>query len=703
MRQARRLVPSAQRNGCRAIYFTASEAARSLKDPETFWGEAARGVAFTKPFERVLDRDANHGAGRWFVGGELNLCFNAVDRHVLSGRGDQPALLFDSPLTTQRYTVTYNDLQTLVGETAAVLVNLGVQVGDTVVIYMSNTPQAVAAMLACARIGATHSVVFGGFAAPELAKRLIDCRPRVVVTASWGIEPQRRVPYKQIVDQAITLYEQHQQQQQRQQPAGASRAPRPAVLVDARIGTPVPTMTAGQDFDLTQERARVRSGQLPAPVPVPSTHPLYLLYTSGTTGNPKGVVRDTAGTAVMLTHSMPALYGVDRGDVFFCSSDIGWVVGHHYIVYAPLLRGVTSVLYEGKPVGTPDPGAYFRIMQQYHVNATFTAPTALRAIRAADPEGRWRRKYDTSSMRCLFVAGERSDPPTVEWAGALLGVPVVDNWWQTETGSAITSAPTRGAASASGAPLPSPKVGSAGIGCPGWDVVALPDESAGASSDHASDHSGGSHEAPLSELALRLPLPPGAMTGVWGRPDAMRELYLTERPGFFQTFDAGCIDDEGYVTVLTRTDDVLNVAGHRLSTGEMEAVLAVHPRVAESAVVGVPCGLKGVRPVAVVVLASSGVTAAAAAAADVASELHAPLDALLRGRLGPIASLHSVCVVPRLPKTRSGKVVRKLLRQILTGSPPTPPPTLDDADAVTSELLLALAPSSQLKTPTPEA
>jgi propionyl-CoA synthetase len=638
--------------------FTKETAAAALRDPTAYWGNAAKGIHFDTPYTSVLSTSASNPTGTWFGGGTLNVCHNAVDRHVQDGRGKQPAIHYESPLTNRRETLTYRDLQSKVSDMAHVLSAHGVQAGDTVLVYMSNAPEAVVAMLASARIGATHSVVFGGFAAPELAKRIADCKPRVVVCSSWGIEPTRIISYKRLVDEAL----------------GLSTWKDVKVLVNQRVGVPIAQLEQGRDYDLEAELRSHRSKPLAPCVPVPSEQPLYLLYTSGTTGAPKGIARDTAGIAVMLHETANSLFGLekDSNDCIFTTSDIGWIVGHNYIVYAPLLRGVPTVLYEGKPVGTPDAGAFFSVVERYGVTALSSSPTAFRAIRAADPEGHFKRRYDTSSLKRAYLAGERSDPVTLEWAQKLLGVPVIDNWWQTETGSPITSAP----AAADGSVWT--KLGSAGIGCPGWDVrVARPRTPAPEGDED------------LGELVIKLPLPPGALTGIWGRPRGLEHLYLNDHAGYFSTFDAGHVDEDGFVSVMTRTDDVINVAGHRLSTGELEQTVTLHPHVAEAAVVGVRDTIKGEVPWVVAVLTQGAPLEEKLICREV--------DDLLRKHMGPIASAR-VVVAKRLPKTRSGKVVRKLIRQLLQNEPATPPPTLEDASVV-DELRAVLTPRGTTTNP----
>jgi propionyl-CoA synthetase len=604
---------------------------RSLADPDGFWGEAAEGIEWYQRPTAVLDA-SSAPFYRWFTGGVLNTCFNALDRHVRDGRGDQAALIYDSPVTGTSRTITYRQLLDEVARFAGVLRGLGTAAGDRVIIYMPMIPEAVVAMLACARIGAVHSVVFGGFAAPELAARIDDAAPRVVVSASCGIETSRVLEYKPILDKAIEL---------------SSRKPQSCVILQ-RPQAPA-TLIAGRDLDWEQAMA----GAEPADcVPVAATDPLYILYTSGTTAKPKGVVRDNGGHAVALHWSMQNIYNTLPGEVFWAASDIGWVVGHSYIVYAPLLAGCTSVLYEGKPVGTPDPGAFWRVIAEHGVKAMFTAPTAFRAIKKEDPAGEFARKYDLSGFRCLFLAGERLDPETYRWAGELLGIPVIDHWWQTETGWPI-------AADLMGLdPMPT-KPGSPTMPVPGYDL-------------HVVDPVTG-EDVPAGttgEIVLRLPLPPGNLTTLWGDDQRFIDSYLVQHPGSYITGDGGYRDSDGYVYVMGRTDDVINVAGHRLSTGEMEEVLASHPAVAECAVIGVHDSLKGQVPRGFVVL-KAGIDTAP----DV---LSAELVQLIRDQIGAVAALRTVDVVAGLPKTRSGKILRKTMRGIADGGDGAVPSTIED-------------------------
>jgi propionyl-CoA synthetase len=587
---------------------------RSLEDPAGFWGEAARAASWTRPPSRILD-DSAAPLYRWFAGGELNTCANALDRHVESGRGDQPALIYDSPLTGTQRTYTYRELLDEVAKFAGVLRGLGVGKGDRVVVYLPMVPEAVITMLACARLGAVHSVVFGGFAPNELAARIDDARPKVIVSASCGVEPGRVVEYKPILDAAL---------------ARAEHPPARCVLLQ-REQAPA-ELTPGRDLDWRDAMAAAEPVDW---VPVAATDPLYVLYTSGTTGKPKGIVRDNGGHAVALLWSMPNVFDVRPGDVYWAASDVGWVVGHSYIVYAPLLLGATTVLYEGKPVGTPDAGAFWRVVAEHRVNCLFTAPTAFRAIKKEDPDGAHLAKYDLSSLRHLFLAGERLDPDTYHWASEKLGIPVIDNWWQTETGWPIC-ANLRGLE-----PMPV-KPGSPTVPVPGYDVQVLgpSGERLGAGEEGA--------------ICIKLPLPPGTLPTLWGDDQRYVDSYLSAFGGYYLTGDGGFVDADGYVFVMGRTDDVINVAGHRLSTGSMEAVLAEHPAVAECAVVGVHDPLKGQLPRGFVVL-KAGVDADPAA-------LEAELVQAVRDQIGAVASLRRVDVVPALPKTRSGKILRKTTR-----------------------------------------
>ncbi len=603
---------------------------RSLTDPDGFWGEAALAVDWDRPPGQVLDR-SRPPFYRWFPDGVLNTCHNAVDRHVAAGRGERVALVHDSAVTGTVTTFTYARLQEEVARFAGALAGLGVRTGDRVVLYMPMVPQAVVAMLACARLGAVHSVVFGGFAPAELALRIDDAAPRVVLSASCGVEGSRVIAYKPLLDQALAL--------STHRPEHCVVLQRPQAVAD---------LVPGRDLDWDEVTAAAGPAGC---VPVAATAPLYVLYTSGTSGRPKGVVRDNGGHAVALTWSMPNIFGMGPDDVWWAASDVGWVVGHSYIVYAPLLLGATTVMYEGKPVGTPDAGAFWRVVDDHRVSGMFTAPTAIRAIRKEDPDGRLLRARDTSSLRTLFLAGERLDPDTHAWATAALGVPVVDNWWQTETGWPI-AANLRGLE-----PMPI-KAGSPTVPVPGYDVRVLDER--------------GRDVAPGVEgsICLRLPMPPGTLPTLWNDDDRYQASYLSAFEGHYLTGDGGCIDADGYLFVMGRTDDVINVAGHRLSTGAMEAVLATHPAVAECAVIGVPDDLKGQHPYGLVVLK-------AGAEAD-ADRLRTELVALVREVIGPVAAFKEVDIVPALPKTRSGKILRRSLRAIAEGREEAVPSTIED-------------------------
>ncbi|MFH8371623.1 propionyl-CoA synthetase [Streptomyces sp. NPDC018031] len=611
---------------------------RSVTDPDEFWLEAAKAVDWTRQPTRALD-SAAAPLYRWFPDGELNTCHNALDRHVVAGHGDRTALIWDSAVTGTRRHYSYRGLRDEVARFAGALRGLGVTKGDRVVVYMPMVPEAVVAMLACARIGAVHSVVFGGFAPKELAARIDDARPRVIVAASCGIEPSRTVEYKPIIDAALEM---------------AGHQPDTVVVLQREAA---PAVLGPRDRDWQD----LLADAVPAdPVPVAATDPLYILYTSGTTGKPKGVVRDNGGHAVALAWSMGAVYDVGPGDVWWTASDVGWVVGHSYIVYGPLLTGATTVLYEGKPVGTPDAGAFWRVIAEHRVKALFTAPTALRAIKRLDPRAGETAKYDLSCFGTLFLAGERLDPETYHWAHRSLGVPVIDHWWQTETGWPIAANP-RGLE-----PLPV-KPGSATVPVPGYDVRILDPE--------GEPLPAGTEGA----IAIRLPLPPGTLPTLWGDDARYTEAYLSRFPGHYLTGDSGYLDEDGYLFVMGRTDDVINVAGHRLSTGAMEAVLAAHPAVAECAVIGVRDALKGQLPRGLVVLK---------AGADIdEATLRAELVAAVRRDIGPVAAFRQVSVVDALPKTRSGKILRKTMRSIAEGRDEPAPSTIEDA-----EVLEALRP-----------
>lgn len=609
--------------------------AASLRDPEAFWLAAARAIDWSSPPTRAFDGSAG-AYGRWFPDATLNACHNAVDRHVAGGRGDQAAILYDSPVTGTKRRITYTALRDAVAVLAGVLRDLGVGRGDRVVIYMPMVPEALFGMLACARLGAVHSVVFGGFAANELAIRIEDAAPKVVLAASCGIEPSRVVAYKPLLDAAL-----------------AASAHQPAACLILQRPQAAAELVPGRDHDWAETVARAETeGRRAACVDVAATDPLYILYTSGTTGKPKGVVRDTGGYCVALTWSMPNLYDVAPGETYFCASDIGWVVGHSYIVYAPLLHGCTTVLYEGKPVGTPDAGALWRVVSEYGAACLFTAPTALRAIKKEDPRAERVGAYDLSGFRSLFLAGERADPDSVAWAERALGRPVIDHWWQTETGWAIAGNPV-------GLGQLPVKHGSACVPMPGYALAVL-------------DEAGKPVPAgTMGTIALKLPLPPGCLPTLWGSEARFRSSYLATYPGWYDTSDAGIVDADGYVTVLGRTDDIINVAGHRLSTGGMEAVLASHPDVAECAVIGIRDALKGEQPCGFVVL-KSGVDRPT-------RTIEGELVALVREQIGPVAAFKLALTVQRLPKTRSGKILRGTMKRIADGEPWTTPPTIDDA------------------------
>jgi len=602
---------------------------RSLEDPEGFWLEAARAIDWESEPSLALDA-ASPPLYRWFPDGVLNTCTNAVDRHVAAGHGDRIAIAYDSPVTDSAEQWTYADLLDTVSHFAGALRDLGVQHGDRVVIYLPMIPQAIVAMLACARVGAVHSVVFGGFAPAELSARIEDAQPRVIVTASCGIEPTRIVEYKPLVDAAIDM------SAHRVENVVVFQRPQARAVMGAR------------DVDWS---SAVRNAAPVDPVPVAATDPLYILYTSGTTGKPKGIVRDNGGHAVAMAWSFRHVYGMNPGDVWWSASDVGWVVGHSYIVYAPLISGATTVLYEGKPVGTPDAGAFWRVIERYGVRSVFTAPTAIRAIKKEDPQGLLLQDYDVTSLQSFFFAGERLDPDTYQWASNHLHVPIIDNWWQTETGWPI-AANLRGLE-----PMPI-KPGSPSVPVPGFDVRVL-DEA------HHEVQAGGE-----GDIAITLPLPPGTLPTLWGDDGRYIESYLSEHPGYYTSGDGGFFDEDGYLYVMGRTDDVINVAGHRLSTGSMEAVVAAHPDVAECAVIGVHDELKGQIPRAFVVLK-------AGATID-AIDVQAQVVAAVRDEIGPVAALKEVVVVPALPKTRSGKILRRAMRGIAAGRDEPIPSTIED-------------------------
>lgn len=601
-------------------------------DPEKFWGEAARDISWYRLWDKVFDPYSGQ-YGRWFSGAECNTAYNCLDRHVLAGRGGQAALIYDSPVTGTVKTYTYSELTNEVARLAYVLRELGVSKGDRVVIYLPMIPEAVIGMLACARIGAIHSVVFGGFAAAELATRIDDAKPVVVLSTSCGMEGSRVVAYKPLLDAAIER---------------ASHKPDHCLILQRPMAEA--SLVAGRDLDWQQALSDAK-GATAGPVSVKATDPLYVLYTSGTTGKPKGVVRDNGGHMVALKWTMQNFYGIAPGEVFWAASDVGWVVGHSYVCYGPLLHGATTLVYEGKPVGTPDAGAFWRVIAQHKVSALFTAPTAFRAIKKEDPEGRLIPGYDLTSLRTLFLAGERADPDTVKWAEAKLGVPVIDHWWQTETAWAIAGNPA-------GLGLLPVKYGSPTVPMPGYDLKVL------------SDNGEVLKPGEQGTLAIKLPMPPGCLPTLWNDDERFRASYLTQFPGYYSTSDAGFIDEDGYVYVMARTDDVINVAGHRLSTGQMEEVVSQHKDVAECAVIGVRDDLKGQLPVAFVVL-NAGVERDAA-------DVEAEVVQLVRDVIGPVAALKTVMVVNRLPKTRSGKILRATMRKIADGEAWSVPATIDD-------------------------
>jgi propionyl-CoA synthetase len=622
----------------------------AMADPEKFWAEAAAGLHWSKPWRQVLDA-ANPPFYRWFVGAETNTCYNALDRHVEAGHGDRLALIYDSPVTGTVRRFTTRELRDQVARLAGALQSHGVTKGDRVIIYMAMTPEAVMAMLACARLGAVHSVVFGGFAPRELATRIDDAKPVMIIASSCGLEPGRVVEYKPLLDQAIEL---------------AAHKPKHCLVFQRPMYTA--PMQAGRDLDFTAEMARAAPADC---VPVAATDPLYVLYTSGTTGVPKGVVRDNGGHMVALNWSMKNIYGVDPGEVFWAASDVGWVVGHSYIVYAPLIHGCTSVLYEGKPVGTPDAGAYWRVIEQHKVAALFTAPTAFRAIKKEDPKGELVGKYDLSQFRTLFLAGERADPDTVHWAEDILHRPVIDHWWQTETGWPM-------AANCMGLEHLPIKYGSPTKVVPGYDVQVLDDEGRPVK---AGD---------IGNIVVKLPLPPGTLPTLWQNDEGFKKSYLTRFPGYYNTGDAGFIDEDGYLFIMSRTDDIINVAGHRLSTGGMEEVLAGHPDVAECAVVGVADTLKGQVPLGFVVL-KSGVSRAE-------EQITRELVQLVRDKIGPVAAFKQAVVVKRLPKTRSGKILRGTMQKIADAQDYRLPATIDDP-AILGEIKDALQPLGYARQP----
>jgi propionyl-CoA synthetase len=614
----------------------------SLEDPEGFWGAAADDIDWTKKWDQVLDA-SNPPFYRWFVGGETNTCYNALDRHVENGRADQLALIYDSPATGGTIkTYTYRELRDTVAAFAGVLAGLGVGKGDRIIIYMPMVPEAVIAMLASARLGAIHSVVFGGFAANELATRIDDAKPKVMVSASCGIEPGRVVEYKPLLDGAVDA---------------ATHKVDHCVILQRPEATA--SMIEGRDVDWARATSVAKPHDC---VPVQATDPLYILYTSGTTGQPKGIIRDNGGHMVALKWSMKNVYNVDPGEVYWAASDVGWVVGHSYIVYAPLLHGCTTILYEGKPVGTPDAGAFWRVISEHKVKTLFTAPTAFRAIKREDPDGEFLKKYDMSHFKMLFLAGERTDPDTLHWAEDKLGTQVIDHWWQTESGWPM-------AANCMGLHAYPVKPGSPSLPVPGFDIQVLDDENQPVK---AGD---------IGAICSKLPLPPGCLPTLWNADERYKEAYLVDYPGYYESGDAGFIDEDGYLFVMSRTDDIINVAGHRLSTGAMEEVLAEHPDVAECAVIGVADQLKGQLPLGFLVL-SSGVDRAEA---DIVREV----VSMVRNKIGPVAAFKTATVVTRLPKTRSGKILRGTMQKIADSAEFTVPATIDDP-VILDEIEIAL-------------
>jgi len=615
-------------------------------DPEAFWAEAAQDIDWDRPWDQVV-KTTEGGGAEWFVGATCNTCYNCLDRHVANGRADQAALIYDSPITGKQKTFTYAELLDKVATFAGVLRANGVGQGDRVIIYMPMVPQAAVAMLACARIGAIHSVVFGGFASNELATRIDDAKPKLIVSASCGIEPGRVIAYKALLDGAIEL---------------ATHKVDHCIIFQREQERA--TLIPGRDLDWKEEMDKAAAaGNKPDCVSVAATDPLYVLYTSGTTGQPKGVVRDNGGHMVALKWSMKNVYGMDPGDVWWAASDVGWVVGHSYIVYGPLLHGCTTILFEGKPVGTPDAGTFWRVIAEHKVKALFTAPTAFRAIKKEDPKATLVAQYDLSGFETLFLAGERADPDTIQWAERTLGVPVIDHWWQTETGWPIAANPV-------GLGTLPVKYGSPTVAMPGYDVQVL-DENA---RPVATGESGA--------VVLKLPLPPGCLPTLWENEEGFRSSYLADYPGFYKTADAGFVDEDGYIYIMSRTDDIINVAGHRLSTGGMEEVLAAHPDVAECAVMGVADKLKGQVPVGLLVL-NAGVDRPT-------EEIQREAVQLVRDKIGPVAAFKTALVVQRLPKTRSGKILRATMRKIADGEEWKMPATIDDP-AILDEITVVLA------------
>lgn len=621
----------------------------SMNDPQDFWAKAAAEIDWQRPWDKVLD-DSKAPFYQWFSGGELNTCYNSLDRHVNNGRAEQTALIYDSPVTSSKQTFSFRELRDQVAVLAGALSNMGVSKGDRVVIYMPMIPETVMAMLACARIGAIHSVVFGGFAADQLAERIDDAKPKVILSASCGIEVSKVILYKPLLDSAI--------EKSTYKPEHCLLLQRPQAQAD---------MIDGRDIDWQQACTQAQPVDC---VTVAATDPLYILYTSGTTGKPKGVVRDNGGHAVAMLWSIRHVYNMKPGDIFWAASDVGWVVGHSYIVYAPLLNANTTILYEGKPVGTPDPGAFWRVIEEHKVNALFTAPTAFRAIKKEDPHGNYLEKYNLSHFRTLFLAGERCDPDTLNWAEDLLKVPVIDHWWQTETGWAI-------AADCLGIEQLPIKPGSPTKAVPGYDVQVLDEQGNNVA------------EGDIGNIVIKLPMPPGCLTTLWNNDAHFIDSYLSRYPGYYLTGDAGYADSDDYLWIMSRIDDVINVAGHRLSTGAFEEVLASHPDVAECAVIGVADKLKGELPLGLAVLK-----------ADVtrdSSDIVPELIALVREKIGPVAAFKQAVIIERLPKTRSGKILRGTMRSIADAKDYKMPATIDDP-AILDEIAETLKTIGYAKT-----